>query len=109
MCIRDRFQEQVEPRLRRELMATLDDEGELRFDRLVLRPEGFAHQLVRSVEPTFLPWARLRKAHVSFTTIDILLTTDDPEVGEYGFAVERSTLNSMLIPEIMVDCQARWG
>ena len=75
----------------------------------MLDQDPCGHQLIRGVHPKLLPWSRLRKPHVSLTDIDILLTTDDPEVGEYGFAIERTTINSMLIPEIMLECQERWA
>ncbi len=29
--------------------------------------------------------------------------------GEFGFAIKRSVVNAVLLPEVMTDCRTRWG
>ncbi len=105
----DWLQTYVEPPLRSSLLDQLEAGDRVDLGHCALTHEGFGHVGAISRHATLLPWRRLRKAHVGLDAIDILLTTDVPEEGEYGFAVRRSAENVVLLPEIMYECRARWS
>ena len=101
------LQERVGPRIRHTLADRLTSGAAVRIGHGVLTRDGFGHTSAFHHQHLHA-WERFRSAHVFNDTVEVFLTTDDAERGEYGFSVRRASLNSVILPELTSACHQRW-
>jgi len=102
------LQTNVETRIRQTLIDRVAAGTPLAIGRCDLTTAGFAHRRTLPGAKTH-PWDRYYASRVTTGSIQILLNTDDPELGKRGFKVSRSELDAVMLPELMASCRERWG
>lgn len=103
------LQREVEPGLRARIVRRVAAGEHVKIGACTLTRDGFVLAGPEADEPARHPWADLATVNVGWDSVQILCTTDDPEAGAPGFLVPRAELNTVVLPEIMEACRARWA
>lgn len=100
------LQQEVEPGVRRRTLTRIGAGEVVRIGHCVVHRDGFGHASAFHHDRLH-DWTEFRAVHVLDDSIEVLLATDDPERGRYGFGIRRASMNAVLLPELMLELARR--